>query len=630
MANEQKEYTMSVELVRMFRQVVPEFGGGTRSFTEVNELAIKRGYLVVPEACTAAVMEWLRDEKFDPNATFFKEWKYVEEHSNLQLMFEQALHYFTTYGTDFMMGNGYVPNDGKDKPMLSYDKLTLVTAATPGDFKKRCVAMLKSGVALKVSTATALVDYIVANGGCPVDGIANKEAACMLHFYQGTHPEDPVEYVRYLVYLYTDSTLLIKSREAIQRIAATRASNGYSVMAKMTDIDIDLLARVFYRFKPIFVAMKGGSNKYPTADAETIKKAAHTVNRIRVRADKLKTPFFPGTLDQICVPGSTPKLAAIESALKGVTLFRKLRLLQCITDRDLREPGENPLYTVRNGKTFIRKGYVPKADGVWTKAVYGLVTASIRESLSAKLKTGKAKLPANCDLAVPTSEKNFIGDYPMGTMVPLSDHNVIGVYWRNEWGTRDFDLSMVDTEGNGVSWHTGFKDGDYMHSGDMTNADPEASECIYFRGNSKDTENKVVNLNQYRGTDPNSRYRFFFAKYDGRPQFSTGFMVDPKDIVLTVDGNIPATQTALAVITGTHAILLGTGTGNRIVTFADGGEQSVIDTVAKKYAHSVRLASLMQLAGFEIVPPDYEGEVDLDLTDIKRDTLIKFFTEEKE
>ena len=38
----------------------------------------------------------------------------------------------------------------------------------------------------------------------------------------------------------------------------------------------------------------------------------------------------------------------------------------------------------------------------------------------------------------------------------------------------------------------------------------------------------------------------------------------------------------------------------------------------------------MTLAGFEEVPADYEGEVDLDLTDIKRDTLIKFFTAEKE
>ena len=187
---------------------------------------------------------------------------------------------------------------------------------------------------------------------------------------------------------------------------------------------------------------------------------------------------------------------------------------------------------------------------------------------------------------------------------------------------------MVDSEGNGVSWHTGFKDGNYMHSGDMVNAEPEASECIYFRGNSGN--GMVINLNQFSGSDPKSRYRLFIAKHDGRPKFEMGYMVDPKDLVLTVDGNIVASQTALAVIDGQSIILLGTGSGSRIITFADGSTQSVIETVAKLYTHSIKLEGLLQLAGYEVVPADYEGEVDLDLTDMKRDTLIKFLTEDKE
>lgn len=163
MAKEQ-EYTMSVELVRMFRQVVPELAGGMRSFTEVNELAIKRGYLVVPEACTGAVVEWLKDEKFDPNSTFFKDWRYIQDNDNISLMFEQILHYITTYGTDFSLGNGYVSNDGKDKPMMAYDRLKLVTAVSADELKARCVDMLKSGAALKASTCKALVDFVVATG----------------------------------------------------------------------------------------------------------------------------------------------------------------------------------------------------------------------------------------------------------------------------------------------------------------------------------------------------------------------------------------------------------------------------------------------------------------------------------
>ncbi|MBR2306111.1 MAG: hypothetical protein IKA48_02765, partial [Fibrobacter sp.] len=282
MAKEQ-EYTMSVELVRMFRQVVPELAGGMRSFTEVNELAIKRGYLVVPEACTGAVMDWLKDEKFDPNATFFKDWQYIQDNGNISLMFEQILHYITTYGTDFALGNGYVSNDGKDKPMMAYDRLKLVTAVSADELKARCVDMLKSGAALKESTCKALVDFVVATGGCPADEIPNKEAACLLHFHQGTHPSDPVEYVRYLVYLYTGSTLLIKSRRDVQAIRTSGRSAGYEAVSKMTDADIDLLAAVFFRFKPIFVAMKG-SDSFASLPRKTFEKVAHVINRIRVRA----------------------------------------------------------------------------------------------------------------------------------------------------------------------------------------------------------------------------------------------------------------------------------------------------------------------------------------------------------
>ena len=58
--------------------------------------------------------------------------------------------------------------------------------------------------------------------------------------------------------------------------------------------------------------------------------------------------------------------------------------------------------------------------------------------------------------------------------------------------------------------------------------------------------------------------------------------------------------------------------------------QQKIETVAKRYTHSIKLEGLLQLAGYEVVPADYEGEVDLDMTDMKRDTLIKFLTEDKE
>ena len=113
--------------------------------------------------------------------------------------------------------------------------------------------------------------------------------------------------------------------------------------------------------------------------------------------------------------------------------------------------------------------------------------------------------------AAPSSEKSYIGNFPFGTRLRLSEHNVLGIYWRNEWGTRVFDLSFMDCEGEIVSWRGAYWGGrdeaarDVVYSGDMTNADPEATELLYIAGSCPDG---LVRVNQFRG-ESRSRIRFF-------------------------------------------------------------------------------------------------------------------------
>jgi hypothetical protein len=77
-------------------------------------------------------------------------------------------------------------------------------------------------------------------------------------------------------------------------------------------------------------------------------------------------------------------------------------------------------------------------------------------------------------------------------------------------------------------------------------------------------------------------------------------------------------------------ILLGVGTGNGRVTLPGGSTTSFIEAISSRYMHAAHLKALLLLCGFDFVPYEYEGEVDLDLSDIKRDTLIEFFSEKKE
>lgn len=623
---EKETYTVHPELIRLFHAVVPEESGGLLTFAGVNELAVKRGYIVVPEACTAAVLEWLEDERVEPNATFYKEWADIAKRSELELLFNQLAHYVTTYGSGFTMGNGYVPRGESDTPLIEYSKLVPITTVTADEMKEKCVGLLMSGIALKEETLSAVVDFIVAHGGCPADSVSNREASCRLHVAQGTHPADAAEYVRFLVYLYTGNTMLIKNSKVLNAIKdgkSPTSKDALDILLDMDDAEMKLLSTVFYRFKPVFLAMKRNARRRLD---ENYKVVAAKINRIRVLARKYHVPFTPGILDTLYVPGEPSKLGVISAALENVPMFRKFRMLQGITRRMRSREGDDHVYNIRNGKMFIRRGYNPVSDQLWLQSVHGAIVASISAFIHKKGNTFKVKLPKDCDLTLPTSEKNFVGEFPIGTKIRLGDHNVVGVYWRNEWGTEDFDLSMVDLEGHAISWHTGLKDEDkVMHSGDMTNADPEASECIYFAG--KNSVGKVFTLNQYHGSDPEGRYRFFVGIYDGEPKLSEGYMVDPKDLVCCVDAHITSETVTLAIGCNGFLVLIGRGTGSSRITLAGKPTIRKIETLAKHHLLDVRLASLFSMCGFSVVAPDYPGNVDLDLSTMSKVELIRFFTE---
>lgn len=71
------------------------------NYVEINNIAIKHGFLVPKELC----YEWLKILLYDLpenyNSTFYKSWKSVTEKSRLELLLDQMIHYASTYGTNY-------------------------------------------------------------------------------------------------------------------------------------------------------------------------------------------------------------------------------------------------------------------------------------------------------------------------------------------------------------------------------------------------------------------------------------------------------------------------------------------------------------------------------------------------
>jgi hypothetical protein len=230
-------------------------------------------------------------------------------------------------------------------------------------------------------------------------------------------------------------------------------------------------------------------------------------------------------------------------------------------------------------------------------------------------------------LACPTSEKNFVGDLPFGTFMDLKDSDsFIGIYWREEWGTRDFDLSVLDLNGGKIGWNSSYynKNQDIVYSGDMTSARPEATEIMLFK---KGAPNGSVMVNRYSGYD-GSMFRFFGGVEPNMP-LTRNYMVDPKFVKFSADVVSDTTQQTVGLLNDGKFFVMALGSGNSIVSYNRHASQN------ERYAASVlkaksylKLTDILPSAGFidvntvEELPEDAQV---LDLTQLSRDTLIELF-----
>lgn len=218
---------MNTELINLFHCVVANENTSVIGFTKINQKAVRLGYLVTPDACNEYVDKWLDSIDCDYNSTFYTSWLDVEELNEEQLWMNQLLHYCTTYGTDFALGNGYVPNV-EHKIDFPITKLTPIIAVTETEMVEKCMAMINSGIALKQTTVVAICEFIAGHVTLEsniIETVKNREARTALYVASGKRPSDSVELLRYLVYRLTNTSLLIKNMECYNAICSAMTAN---------------------------------------------------------------------------------------------------------------------------------------------------------------------------------------------------------------------------------------------------------------------------------------------------------------------------------------------------------------------------------------------------------------------
>lgn len=468
------------------------------------------------------------------NQTFHKSFKTMAEGDIFELIEQQLLNYFSTYGLEAfgMTAANYVPEEALNMPFPAPNrKLVIIRTANNGTIFDAIDNFAKNVAAPSprmVAEFGELLEFVSVD----TDQIKSFELRVMKHTKDGTVPTEPTEFLRYLVYRTTGQTLVIKNSNLISAIKNRVGSYNYGMLEDnqveglFAEADLTSLASIFFRYKPIFLAFK----KYPGC--------APYINRIRRLAEKYHKPLSDVNVRNFTTLVREYRMDDVLSVLSRASNRELIKLGNAIGARLLQNQGESipGVYSIRNGRTFVRadglKG-IPTKDYAHTFHVLELISDELVQRLSPSLKGKIFVIPDGISYSAPFSEKQFIGNIPWGTqLIGLPEGAfTAGIQWFNQDSKRiDIDLHLNSATTH-YGWCGGWRDGtEVIYSGDQTNAPlPKgAAEAFFF--NPAQDEAFILGANLYSGPEVVD-YKMFISRQPVEA-YARDYTFDPNEAVM--------------------------------------------------------------------------------------------------
>lgn len=548
---------------------------------------------------TSAILKYFKEHQLTGeqlNATFHKSWKVIKDSTRAELFLHQILHYMTTYGTNFKSVFIYIPAEKLKLPKVKQLPLKIIKGVGEQELIDKALSMLASGVALEAMTIDKLLDllHLLGHQFKTVDSIKNKEALIKIISKTGVYPSSPVEFLRYLIYLATDATLLIKSKPIIEQIKEKKLN----ITAHLNHYGLEKCATIFNRFKPLWLAFKANRDN------------AALLNKIGKLSKQLHVPMPVDILNTLT--SVAYKKQEVEAALQHVNNFRKIRVLHALNTR--LNAADYFIYRVRNGKSFAKQNSALLELDYYRK-IYKVVYKDLVASLEVAGK--KINYPNNIDYAVPSSEKMFVGNIPMGTKI-TAKKLVAGVYWKNEWGATDLDLSALSLNGK-IGWNADYSGEGLLYSGDMTDASAGATELLY--ANKQLAFPHLSALNIYNG-DVNCKFKLIVGN---APKVSNNYTFNPNELIVEIETEMKSRQQILGLFLpeeeGMSFTLVNTAFGNISVSGHSEHSDNARTALYFQYANPISFRQLLLDAGAILTAEAYE--IDLSPQSLQKDTLLK-------
>lgn len=590
---------------------------------------VKRGFLFSPEilgnykiGTLAALVDQIGVSGEEANSSFHKSWEKIATASILQLVVEQIIHYFTTYGVEMLTGEEhpemvYIPLENLEIPDLPKLELKIIHGYTLEELKQKTLGLLNSGIALKDKTLEAVLEILSVTKITPeeVSLIKNREFLVILYDTFKILPRDPEEFLRYLVYKTIGATMLIKDRKTFSEIQAKKGKQSDVLLLTYAgEYGAEKLAEIFYRYKPIFLAFKQPS-------VRTL------INRVRKLAPEYNMPAQPQFLDILSSKRFTKENVQIaQQFLSKITVWRKMRIAMALNYRI--SGGESIVYKIRNGKLFSTafKQNNPKD----VEQFLGLVLYSLAKDIAPKISGKRIFIPHNVTYGLPVSEKQFVGNVPAGTSVTVDKDLIIGIWWKNTKRRIDLDFSL-NTLGGKFGWDSAYRNSgrSVLFSGDMTDASGKgASELFYITPAFNDAALSAVNYFNHMEGDPVPA-RFFLAK-ESLTNLPKSYMVNPANILCSMDFEVKDKQTVFGFVKkgsdGSLSFYFMEGTqGNSITSKNTKYMANSVQYLTDYFETMISLNQILTMAGAELTTTPENVDFDLSLENLEKDTILNMF-----
>ena len=539
------------------------------------------------------------------NSQFHKSWEKVADAPIEQLVWEQLINYFSTYGLESMglKASPFIPVEDvlPEEMRPEIKKFVVVRIVSEKEAVELVNNYLKVTQRPKADNMRYISEFVEVTTADP-DDIASFEVKCLYCDIRKIYPKVNQDLLRYLVYLATGNTLIIKNNNTIgniERMLTYYPEKANDVHDALSKADLVELSKIFLRNKRLFLAFKKD------------KRNASIINKIRRFAVDNHQP-----LSEITVANMMNLLAQgrKDAALAVINKTSNRNLIKLINYANV--DNDTHIYNIRNGKVFINDKPINKDHMRW---LYNQTLKKLALNLNGTMSGKTYFIPDGVDYKAPISEKQMTGNIPYGTSISAPDDvQAFGasVAWDNYKGERtDIDFHLQSAT-RSFGWNSSYRSEDeVLFSGDMTSAGTET-----YRLNVTD-EVFLASVSLFRG-EAGCPFKFFLSGAENFRMSDTRMVDASKALTMPIKLEFAPSAHSMSIgfIKDKAFTFYGGSLGSNIVPKRDLYAKA-LNAIVDRVQSMLSLKDLIEFAGGTIVNAITEENKD-EIIDLSPENIL--------